>query len=265
MTIHDAKTQAALAIENAKADLDKALFELDRIPAFDVSAIGFVAHALNNYLAVTEATVDLLKDALRDHPDPEVAGWLEGLRHVASLMQHTIGRLLRVSTPREFELKAEFTNLPLLMERACNYYGGAASRKQLEIVCRSVGDVPLAWADRVAVAVVADNLLSNAVKFSNTGGTIHVQVMAGPDGVVCSVRDYGPGLSAVDQAHLFERGVTLATAPTAGEPSTGYGLAIAKEFIDRLGGRLWCESEPGKGACFSFLLPYHPDGPNPAR
>jgi signal transduction histidine kinase len=115
----------------------------------------------------------------------------------------------------------------------------------------------LVRADRVALAVVADNLLSNAVKFSRPGTTVQVQVVTEPDVVVCSVRDQGPGLSTADQAKLYQRGVTLSAVPTAGEPSTGYGLAMAKEFMERMGGELWCESELGRGACFSFRLPSH--------
>jgi hypothetical protein len=172
-------------------------------------------------------------------------------------MHHAVGRLIWVSANDDFPLKLESVNLSLLMQRACDYYRRAADRKQLAIVCRSVGDVPPALADRVAVAVVADNLLSNAVKFSNPGSEIQVQVMAGPGGVVCSVCDHGRGLTALEQAQLFTRGLKLGAAPTAGEPSTGFGLAIAKDFVDRMGGRLWCESEPGAGACFSFRLPYY--------
>jgi len=253
----DPKTEAAQAIENAMGELDKALFELHRIPTLDATAVGFVAHAMNNYLAVTEATLDLLKHALRGQSDREVTVWLEGLGHIANLMHHSVGRLIWTSAQDDFPLKPEAVNLALLMQRACDYYRRAASRKQLEIVCRSVGDVPPAWADRVAVAVVADNLLSNAVKFSNPGGDIQVQIMPGPGGVVCSVRDHGPGLSLLEQAQLFKGGKTLGAVPTAGERSTGFGLAVAKEFIDRMGGRLWCESEPGNGACFFFRLPYN--------
>ena len=73
--------------------------------------------------------------------------------------------------------------------------------------------------------------------------------------VVCSVRDEGPGLSQEDQAKLFQRGVQLSSVPTGGEPSSGYGLAVAKELIDKLGGDLWCESTLGTGARFSFRLP----------
>ena len=211
MAIADPKADAAQAIENAMNELEQALSDLHRIPTLDARAVGFVAHAMNNYLAVTEATLDLLKQALRDQPDREVAAWLDGLGHTANLMHHAVGRLIWASAQDDYPLKLEAVNLPLLMQRACDYHARAARRKQIEIVCRSVGDVPPAWADRVATAVVADNLLSNAVKFSNPKGDIQVQIMSGPGGVVCSVRDHGPGLSSVEQAQLFKPGKMLST------------------------------------------------------
>jgi signal transduction histidine kinase len=198
----------------------------------------------------------MLEKALRDHPSREVATWLAGLRHLGTLMNHALGRLLHASPAEEFPLKPEDVNLPLLVERVCEYYRPAAGRKQLEIVFRTVGEVPTVWVDRVAVAVVADNLMSNAVKFSNPGGQIVVQIVPGPGGVACSVQDNGPGLTPLEQVRLFQPGARPGPAPTAGEPSSGFGLAIAKELVDRMGGRLWSESEPGRGTCFSFRVPY---------
>jgi two-component system, sensor histidine kinase and response regulator len=260
MTI-DARANAVESIETAIAHLADALAELDRMPTGDKTTVGYVAHALNNYVSVSEATLDLLSNALQGHPNPEVTTWLTGLRHLGTMMHHTVGRLVHASTPGDFPFKLEYLNLPTLIRRACDYYRGSAERKQLELVCRPVGEIPLAWADRVAVAVVVDNLLSNAVKFSMPGGTIVVQILPGPGGVVCSVRDQGPGLTSEEQARLFKRGVKLSPVPTAGEPSSGYGLSIAKELIDRMGGRLWSESEIGQGTVFSFRLPYPPAQP----
>jgi two-component system, sensor histidine kinase LadS len=260
MTPSDAKAEVANAIAKAKVELDLALVELDRVPAFDQAAIGFVAHALNNYLTVTQGTLELMKDSLADCPDQDVETWLESLLHCANLMQHTVERLLRVSGPNELALKPAYMDLPLLMERACQYYRRFAALKRQQLICRTVGDVPLAWADRVAVAVIADNLLSNAVKYAEVGGRIEVLSTAAGAGVLCTVRDDGPGLSEVDQSRLFQRGVRLSAVPTAGESSTGFGLAIAKEFVDRMGAKLWCESHPGQGACFSFWLPARPEG-----
>jgi len=109
---------------------------------------GFVAHAMNNYLTITDATVSLLTHELRSYPKRDVGIWLEGLRHTAALMHHTVGRLLRASTPSSFPLKPDHVNVSVLMERACEYYQRIADRKQLKITCAAVGDVPPAWADR---------------------------------------------------------------------------------------------------------------------
>ena len=81
-------------------------------------------------------------------------------------MQHSVSRLVSMSTPRDFPLKLDRVNLPVLLERACEYYRQRAGGTGVQITCTAVGPVPLAWADRVAVAVVADNLLSNAVRLS---------------------------------------------------------------------------------------------------
>jgi signal transduction histidine kinase len=118
--------------------------------------------------------------------------------------------------------------------------------------------------DRVVVAAVLDNLLSNAIKYSPTGAQISVLVWVDVGWVVCEVQDHGPGLSLTDQARLFQRGVRLTPQPTGGEPSAGYGLAVAKELVERLGGTIQCESELGTGSSFRFRLPaYQDSAPGP--
>jgi signal transduction histidine kinase len=253
--IMDLREDVAQAIESAKLDLDRALFELDRIPALDPAALAFVAHSMSNYLHVSEALLNLLRNSLRDYPDPEIKVWLDGLHHVSDLAHQTVARLLRVYEPSQMPLKLEYFRLERLIERACAYHRQGADQKNVEIFCIYTGEVPEVWADRVGVAVVADNLLSNAVKFSHPGGRIDVTIAAGAGGVVCSVRDYGPGLTPLTQATIFERG-RVGQPPLGDEQPTGHGLLVAKAFVDRMGGRLWSESEAGKGACFSFRLPY---------
>ena len=109
-------------------------------------------------------------------------------------MQHSVSRLVSMSSPREFPLKLERVNLAVLMERACEYYRRKPGAEQVQITCRAVETVPLAWGDRVAIAVVADNLLSNALRAAQAhGGAVGVQLMAEPGHVVCSIREPGPG------------------------------------------------------------------------
>ena len=76
--------------------------------------------------------------------------------------------------------------------------------------------------------------------------------------LVCSVCDEGPGLSKEDLARIFQRGARLTPKPTGGETSSGYGLAITRDLVRKLGGRIWCESVEGKGTAFTFSLPTHP-------
>ncbi len=145
--------------------------------------------------------------------------------------------------------------MPRLVERACAYYRRAADAKGIDVKFHAAADVPTVETDRVLVAAVLDNLLSNAVKYSPRDKRIWVDVKPERDGVACRVRDEGPGLSPAEQERLFLPGVRLGTVPSGGEPSSGYGLAIAKRFADQLGGEIACTSLPGQGATFSLWLP----------
>jgi signal transduction histidine kinase len=240
--------------------LDEALYELDKLPAVSQSSVSYAAHALNNFLMVTGGTVELLRLSLADHPDPQVRTSLEGLQQATDLMTHTVSQLMNASTDRNAKLRFEKVDLPVLVQDFFRFYQRIADRKQIHCLVGPTVDVPSVWTDRVALAAVLDNLFSNAVKYSPPGNRIWVQVSAREDGVVCSVRDEGPGLSEGDQAKLFQRGAQLTPKPTGGEPSTGYGLAVAKGFIERLGGTIWCESVLGQGSCFSFRLPRYQEG-----
>jgi signal transduction histidine kinase len=249
------KEKIVSAIVTARAELEEALYELEKLPAVSQSAVSFAAHALNNFLTVTGGTVELLLLALADHPDPQVRTGLEALQQATNLMTHTVSQLMNASTDRDAKLRFEQVDLPIMVQRFLSFYQRIANRKQIRCLSASTVDVPSVWTDQVATAAVLDNLFSNAVKYSPPGKRIWVQVSAERDGVVCSIRDEGPGLGEEDQAKLFQRGAQLTPKPTGGEPSTGYGLAVAKEFIERLGGTIWCESVLGQGSSFSFRLP----------
>ena len=250
----DPKELISLAVSRARAELDEALHQLEKLPAASASSVGFAAHALNNFLTVVSGTVELLQFSLAEHPDPQVRIGLEALQQATSLMTHTVSQLM-ISTRGEGQLRCEKVDLPVMVQRFVNYYQRIADRKAIRCVAASTVDVPPVWTDRVATAVVLDNLFSNAVKFSPSGKRIWAQVTTDRDGVIGSVHDEGPGLSEEDKAKLFQRGAQLSPKPTGGEDSSGYGLAVAKEFIEKLGGTIWCESVLGQGSCFSFRLP----------
>jgi signal transduction histidine kinase len=251
------KNQIVSGILRARSELEAVLYELDKLPPVSESAVHFAAHALNNYLTVTGGTVELLLLMLKEHPDPKVRTGLEALQQATNLMMHTVSQLVNAETGLDAEMRFEKVELPIMAQRFRIFYQRIADQKQIQCLAVSPGDVPPVWTDRVATAAVLDNLFSNAVKYSLPGKRIWVEVMTRQDGVVCRVRDEGPGLSQEDQAKLFQRGTKLTPKPTAGEPSTGYGLAVAKELIEKVGGTIWCESVVGQGSCFSFRLPQY--------
>ena len=251
----DPKWQAGAAIARAQAELERAVEELDRLPAVDLHSVALAAHALNNFLTVSSGVVDLLIPVLRGHPEPQVMIWLEGLSHATDLMSHTVSQLMNSSAGVDTTLRLEHVDFSRLVERTCAYYRRAANHKAVAVTFSAKDELPTVQTDRVLVAAVLDNLLSNAVKYSSAGARIFVTVEAARDGVACRVRDEGPGLSAEEQTRLFRPGVRLGPVPSGGEPSSGYGLAIAKGFTDQLGGELTCESAPGRGTTFSFWLP----------
>ena len=155
-------------------------------------------------------------------------------------------------------LRFEEVDLNVACERMCQFYQHVADRKQITVNYGPTTARATARTDRVAAAAVLDNLVSNAVKYSPRGGRIWVDVAADGPHVVVSVRDEGPGLGPEERALLFKPGVRLSSVPTGGEPSAGYRLAVAKTLAERLGGDVWCESELGNGAIFSFRLPGAP-------
>jgi signal transduction histidine kinase len=262
----EAKEQIASAIFRARAELEAAVCELENLPSVSKSSISFSAHALNNFITVTGGAVELLQLSLVDYPDPEVHELLKALQQSTNLMTQTVSQLTNALSVQDARVIFDRLDLSTLAHRFAKFYGRIAERKQIRCLFEPSDDNALVWTDKVMTAAILDNLLSNAVKYSSHGTCVWINVSGNGDGIVCSVRDEGPGLSQEDQAKLFQRGAQGSSKPTGGEPSTGYGLAVAKEFVERLGGSIWCESAMGEGACFSFELPcYQEDAHGPLK
>jgi len=98
------------------------------------------------------------------------------------------------------------------------------------------------------------NLVGNAIKFTDAG-EIAIRADANNGAFYTSVRDTGPGISAADQAKLFQEFQQADNAITRKKGGTGLGLAISKRIIEMHGGRIWVESQPGQGSTFAFTLP----------
>ena len=115
--------------------------------------------------------------------------------------------------------------------------------------------VPQVRGDMSWLRQVLDNLFSNAIKFTPPGGKVEVSVVDRGDGVELVVADTGIGISAEDQAHIFEKFYRAKSRSGHNAPGTGLGLAIAKAVVEKHEGKLWFESELGRGSRFHLLLP----------
>lgn len=116
----------------------------------------------------------------------------------------------------------------------------------------------IAHADVNMIRSVLRNLLTNAIKFTPAGGVILTHVLVEPDTLTVSIQDTGVGIPAASQPRIFSLdGIT--TKGTKQEAGTGLGLILCKEFVERNKGRIWFESEEGRGTTFYFSLPRHED------
>jgi PAS domain S-box-containing protein len=155
--------------------------------------------------------------------------------------------------------------LPHFIER----YHARAAAKNIVIDYEPSPHELFVLSDESALSQILDNLISNAVKYSPFGKRIriHLQERLHEDNsegtnirekrkiIRFAIQDEGPGLSEGDKARLFGKFVRLSARPTGGESSTGLGLSIVKKLVEMQKGRVWCESELGKGATFFVELP----------
>ena len=156
----------------------------------------------------------------------------------------------------KMEYRHERVDVGEVVERATTATTALFETTGLELRSEIARDLPAVDGDPHRLVQVVINLLSNAVKFTPSGSvTVRVVAADGGSSVVVSVADTGTGIAPEDQARVFEQfaqaGDTLSEAPRG----TGLGLAICREIVEHHGGRIWLESEPGRGSTFSFSLP----------
>jgi len=129
-----------------------------------------------------------------------------------------------------------------------------AERQGVRLRVERPDDVPAVRGDEARLGQVLVNLLHNAVKFSPNGGDVTVRVVSTDGEVVTSVEDHGVGVPRAAHGRIFERFYKVDRARVRGG-GTGLGLAIARHVVEQHGGRIWVESEEGRGSTFSFALP----------
>src|ERR1700689_4049571 len=135
-----------------------------------------------------------------------------------------------------------------------------AADKKLAFKVEVAPKLPAGHGDGRRLAQVVINLVGNAIKFTDTGEVV-IKATATDGSFHLSVCDTGPGISAADQAKLFQDFQQADNAIPRKKGSTGLGLAISKRIIEMHGGKIWVESQLGQGSKFSFMVPVRVEAP----
>ncbi|MEN8116655.1 MAG: HAMP domain-containing sensor histidine kinase, partial [Bacteroidota bacterium] len=130
----------------------------------------------------------------------------------------------------------------------------AAMKKNILIEVLSGQEICI-YADVNMFSTIIRNLVANAIKFTNGNGGVTIQIKQEKGFCKISVKDNGVGIPKENISKIFRIDSNVSTRGTDGEKGTGLGLILCKEFIEKHGGKLWVESESGKGSNFVFTLP----------
>jgi len=219
--------------------------------------LGMAAHDLRNPLGVIQGFSSFLKESLEEKIDRESLSMLESINNSTNFMINLINEYLDVAVIESGKIRLELKKQDLrsFVLENIRLNEKAASKKKMSIIFQADPSLPEVAIDQNRFEQVLNNVIGNAVKFSPFESTIQVNLNQVGDEVILTVRDQGIGIPPNQIDKLFGLFGKLVSKGTAGEPTTGLGLAIAKKIISEHHGRIWVESEPGKGSTFSIALP----------
>lgn len=214
--------------------------------------LGMAAHDLKNPLQAVQGAAELIEKAFDDFSKEEIIEFACMIGLSSQRMFRLINDLLDVNAIESGKLRVslKWVNVLPILQGITTDYRERAKMKAIILRFTPVAEEYCAWIDGNTVCQVLDNLISNAVKYSPPGRNIFVRISNTDHAVRCEIQDDGPGLSESDQRKLFGKFTRLTSQPTGGEHSTGLGLFIVKKLVEAMNGKVWCESELGKGATF---------------
>lgn len=237
----------------ARSNQDLGLLNRDKDKLFSI-----LAHDLRSPLGSMMNLSELLIENSKDFDENELMEAIAALNKSAKQTFQLLNDLLAWSTiqmGRGEREKAVFQVAEVVSENIV-IVALEADKKQIEILV-DIDPGLVAFADRFAIQTVLRNLLSNAVKFTPNHGTINISASGNSDTLQLSVNDNGIGISKEKQKKIFRVDTVSSSPGTDGEKGTGFGLLLCKDLISRNGGKIWFESEKGKGSTFHFSLPVH--------
>jgi signal transduction histidine kinase len=154
----------------------------------------------------------------------------------------------------QIRFQPEAIRLENEIAHSINFAGPSASIKNISLNHLSNYETEI-HADKNMLRSILRNLISNAIKFTHPGGKIEVYSVHDHNEVEITVSDNGTGMDEESRKSLFHTNANIASKGTENEQGTGLGLILCKDFVEKHGGKIWVESEPGKGSEFHFTIP----------
>ena len=219
------------------------------------SLISVVSHDLTTPFATIQMWGQLLEaDKQQLNDDQQKA--LQRIKQAGSQGQELIQRILDVEQTNigSHKLLLEEFDCSQFTQAISEDYKIIASQKNILIYTDIPGKPVLTISDKQLLYRLVENLLSNAIKYSPCQSTVWLKLEEIDETIFLHVRDEGPGISKEEIPFLFLKYTKLTARPTAGEPSTGLGLSIAKRIAEELNAKIYCESEPGIGSVFTVQI-----------
>ena len=226
--------------------------ELDALKSEFVST---VSHDLRSPLTLMRGYATMLEmvGQLNDQQNSYVQKIISGVESMSRLVNNLLD-LGRIESGVGLQL--ETINVQDVVERVTGSLQLQAAQKRIQLSCEfPQQSVPMIEADQALLQQALHNLVENAIKYTRAEGKVHVRVRTQPIGAVFEVIDNGIGISPVDQPRLFEKFYRGAQHGSKEQHGTGLGLAIVKSIAERHGGRVWAESQLGKGSTFYLAIP----------
>jgi PAS domain S-box-containing protein len=212
--------------------------------------IGLVSHELKTPITVIVGAIDTaVTPGLTAREKRQL---LDDAASSAEQLAHIVDNLLELSRAQanRLAMRVEPVAIARTAEAVINKLKAVPGKHRLIV---DMPGMPIVSADPVRVERILHNLIENAIKYSPRGGDVKVAARTDREYLVVSVEDHGIGIPPGDQARLFRHFERLDMSPAIG--GVGLGLIVAQRLVEAHNGRIWLESEPGKGTTFLFTLP----------
>lgn len=241
-------------------ELSRANERLQKLDEVKSSFISVVAHQLRTPLSGVKWTLNLLLKGDLGPLSKEQQSFLFKAYESNDRMISLVNDMLGADRIESGKVRYRFVPLSLreVIDTVLFELAPVARARGVTVrLAQPPAELPLVRADEEQMRAVVQNLAENAVKYSRAGGTVAVALSLGGSDVTVSIKDDGIGIPKEQQKDIFDRFFRASNAVKVETEGTGLGLFIVKSIVEKHGGRIWFESEEGKGVTFYFTIPVY--------